>query len=1588
MKKRIAAILICCALLIGFVPVLPTLAFGGLSVSCGDSVTLPQNEKVTITASGSAAGYQWQIRAMDQWVNISGANTDTLDLSYAMVANLLTDGKAIIRCAAPGEEGAVSGDITVTVDYSTPDLDAAQPVDPSTLVLSDAQVSNESVTAPSQAPAMKAPAAPVDEAEAEALLAAYEDALDAADEADEAAAAAAAQAQEAKAAYDQAAADSAALDAAAAEAAVALTEGDEEAAAAAAAAEEAAVAGRERLADAQAAYEAAQQSADEAAAAAAQAQDDLATAEAAYAAVATPQTTYDLSPDTPATYNVVINYLFENNEIVADPYTASLAAGSNFSATVTFPTVLGYLPFVGENQQNSIELNYTGIDQDYTINVVYKPTNVNYTVVHYQQNVDNDNYTEAERETKQGLTNSTVPEVAKSYEGFYALLYEKPAIAADGSTLVEVYYDRYYYLMNFDLDGGYGVEPVYARYGAPVRYEGTPTKAGYSFKGWSRDGATTVAIPGTMPAENRTYKALWEADATAKVTVVFWGENADDEEYSYIKSAEVNVKPGTEFTYDESGSLVCPLEVHTHDASCGYACNQEEHIHDAACYTLTCTQEVHTHGPSCYTCGLTSHFHDTSCYAGVGSASSAGIDAPRNPQNGYVAREAWSVRGKVIYINGTWYKYTGSTSTENIAPTKCGKTEGPHNHTDACLGCGKTAHTHTDYTGSCYTLTCTTPEHSHSEACQYSCGKTAHSHNEKCYMNDAGLDNNLWKFVKSETVTVAANGSSVVNVYYDRTEKTLTFKYNYSYRNYQSTETITAKWGSNISEQYKKIAANAGSSFWSAETSGDAPYTNYFGVMPETSATYYNRGKSGSDGTMTYWGEDLNGEYTVKLYSVPGVGGYYVSDEDRYEFQGFTYHHGTSNGSPSRGAAFYYTRNSYTLTFNDGYKDVRNESVKYQAPLSTYSSFVPTVPSAYEPGSVVFGGWYLNPECSGAKYELDKHTMPADNVLLYAKWEPVSNSVRFYLDKEAFQNNIELKSHPIRTVPHGSKLDPIPANPTNGSYTFVGWFYMEDGVEKAFDFANMPVNKDLQVYGKWSSNVLKEYTIYYKIKDTDTEIASPTKGSGLAGVTKTFDAKGGTELYTDYQEGYFPVTKSHSMTLDINATEENDTNVYTFWYVQKDAVPYTVKYLNKVTGEPVAAEKTVSDNRKAVVTETFVPVSGMMPDAYQKRLVVSVDENGNPDTEHNVIIFYYTEDTTHAYYKITHYTENLGKDASDNPTWTEYASSQAVGDIGTTYNADPMTIPGFTYDAAVSGTVVSGELTANGLELKLYYTRNSYPYQVRYLEQGTRKQLADPKNGTGKYGQVVSESAIDIAGYTAVDPTSQTLNIRIEESDEAKLNIITFYYKEQEVTINYEVVGPDGCGTVSPTSETLKVLSGTAQGSTPTASENCRFVGWYKDKACTEAVDSTWVTDNKLTPAKTKDYDPSDTELLGYDAATYYAKFEYDLTTLTIVKEGNVADEGFLFSVKDSSGNVVSNVAVCGAGSVTISGLKVNETYTVTENSGWASFYTSSCDHTNGQITLTSNAKQNKITFTNTKGGNLINGGASVANKTTTVPAE
>ena len=1288
----------------------------------------------------------------------------------------------------------------------------------------------------------------------------------------------------------------------------------------------------------------------------------------------------DAASDVKKTYNIVINYKFENNEIVADPYTASLAEGSSFSATVTFPTVQGYLPYVGETQQNSIELNYTSVSEDVTINVVYKPTNVNYTVIHYQQNVDNDQYTEVARETKQGLTGSQVPEVAKEYEGFYSLLYERPNIAADSSTVIEVYYDRYYYLMNFDMDGGYGTDPIYARYGAPVGTVNAPTKAGYSFKGWAetKGGTTAVTLPTTMPAANKTYYAIWEANDTAKVTIVFWGENADDEGYSYLadQTKVINLKPGKEFTYSESEMLECDEEVHTHTDDC-IGCGKTEHTHSAvggSCYTLTCTVDTHTHG--------------TGCYAGVGTVNASHASAPNNPQNGQVYHSdgfLWVSAYTIIYINGTWYNYTGSTASGSIAPTTCGKTESTHTHNNDC-----------------YTLSCTTEVHTHEQKC-YNCGKEQHTHNSDCYMQGAGLDSTLWKFVKSDTITVAADGSSVINVYYDRTEFTLTFR-----DGNQTVKTLTEKWGADIAEHWPVVGTN-GTTYNNGERwrpSGSSTYREvlvYLRIMPAESFTltvsrvnydtyymhYMVEALPGATGTTNY-----NGTTYVERFSVTANYNFVTRAEDFFDLDGFTQKESNPTFDNSGGidirnggdVYFYYTRNSYKLTFNDQYNDVKNETVKFEAPLSTYKDYVPEVPSAYEPGSVEFGGWYQNPQCTGEEYKLEEHEMPASDLILYAKWVPVNRTVKFYLTETSTEvyKPTTAETAASFTIPHGDNiaeeyvknhLEKSAMNEAkpNGDYTFVMWYYYEDGVKKPFD-PTTQIREDLTLYGEWSSNTLKEYTVQYVLKDDHSvKVAADLTGSGLAGTTKTFDAKGGTELYAAYQEGYFPTVQSQSLLLDI----ESNSLVVTFEYVPMPAVPYTVKYVEKDTGKSLADDKVVSDNRKAVVTETFVPISGYMPDAYQKRLIVTAGGE-------NVLYFYYTKDTKHALYIIKHFTQN-----TDGATWTEYASSTATGDIGTRYTASTVTIPGYTYDHieyVVNGTKVTdvtaegAKLTENGLEINLYYVRNEYPYQVRYLEQGSGKKLQEPKNGTGKYGQVISESAIDIDGYEVVGNASQTLNIRIDEGEGApKLNIITFYYKEKEVTIKYVAVGPEGVtnfGSVSPESETLKVKSGTAQGSTPTAGDGFKFVGWYKDEACTQPVDTTWVdASNKIVPQKTDGKNV---------AATYYAKFEHNVTSLTITKKWNSSADYYqdaVFTVSNGTNSIKvvihpDKTKTNGENSVTINGLKVGSEYTVTEDTDWAWRYTSTIT-VNGEsassITLNEDKSKNTVTVTNTlktDGGN------------------
>lgn len=132
------------------------------------------------------------------------------------------------------------------------------------------------------------------------------------------------------------------------------------------------------------------------------------------------------------------------------------------------------------------------------------------------------------------------------------------------------------------------------------------------------------------------------------------------------------------------------------------------------------------------------------------------------------------------------------------------------------------------------------------------------------------------------------------------------------------------------------------------------------------------------------------------------------------------------------------------------------------------------------------------------------------------------------------------------------------------------------------------------------------------------------------------------------------------------------------------------------------------------------------------------------------------------------------------------------------------------------------------------------------------------------------------AGYNFTGWTSSVTGVTTSSAMPASNVTFTATWTEKnKATINYEVVGPAGCGSVTPENEEVFVDAEKASGSTATAEPNYRFVGWYSDSECTEA--------NKVSGEVT--FTPPKPDEGGWVTTTYYAKFvpstvTFDLNTL------------------------------------------------------------------------------------------------------------
>lgn len=177
--------------------------------------------------------------------------------------------------------------------------------------------------------------------------------------------------------------------------------------------------------------------------------------------------------------------------------------------------------FLDEDFSTPVVFPYT-LDSDIVLYAKWaESSDTTYIVEHYQQSENIGSYSLFERENMSGITASRTNAVAKFYAGFHPKEFSQKEIAADGSTVVGIYYDRNKYTVRFDAgggDGSMGEQTFY--YGVAQNLSrNTFTHSGFSFCGWAdgygrkyADGESVRNLSATDGAVV-TLRAQWFAGA-------------------------------------------------------------------------------------------------------------------------------------------------------------------------------------------------------------------------------------------------------------------------------------------------------------------------------------------------------------------------------------------------------------------------------------------------------------------------------------------------------------------------------------------------------------------------------------------------------------------------------------------------------------------------------------------------------------------------------------------------------------------------------------------------------------------------------------------------------------------------------------------------------------------------------------------------------------------------------------------------------------------------------------------------------------------------------------------------------------------
>lgn len=177
---------------------------------------------------------------------------------------------------------------------------------------------------------------------------------------------------------------------------------------------------------------------------------------------------------------------------------------------------------------------------------------------------------------------------------------------------------------------------------------------------------------------------------------------------------------------------------------------------------------------------------------------------------------------------------------------------------------------------------------------------------------------------------------------------------------------------------------------------------------------------------------------------------------------------------------FYYTRKTYDLQFyNVSQKPVKTvQSIRFEKDISD-QNWTPQPPDSLPEYMTEFAGWYTTLGCEeGSEFSFENAQMPASNLALYAKWTAEMITVTFVTGENATQ----IPEQQFEADHVAQK----PEDPERTHYRFVGWTMDEAGT-RPFNFDQI-LTKNLTLYAQWANE--GSYTLTYDANNG--EINAPT----------------------------------------------------------------------------------------------------------------------------------------------------------------------------------------------------------------------------------------------------------------------------------------------------------------------------------------------------------------------------------------------------------------------------------------------------------------------------------------------------------------